>query len=313
MSEQDFNLNLQSFESFKLTRVLNAGKEMVSLLGSFPPQDGKEADGTSAVVLLKRRKIEENEIPALSSGETQLTLDVQNTCYGFYKAVNLTLPQHFDATVIQPAKQWHIDKYSKQPKILFRETPELYDAITKPYIASHPATDIGWLHQILKKEKEVERILFEDTDSEVGFMFNAFAPAEKVREDIKNDPETFQALVLVNRSDLTSIRSLEPAHLPLLRNIQTKVCAYATTNLGISSSHLRLFFHYKPTYFHLHVHVVHVGHEMYINEKDYRLEDVIQNIELMGNYYQRATLPYTLGTNDELFVLYQKHLAGLSK
>lgn len=331
-SVPDYGLNLESLQGFAVQRVLHVSAETVSLLGTFnseqketmeiATQEGKEGAATgdtevqekpvteeeAAVVLLRRKKLCEDDVPALCSISNALTLDVQNTYYGFYKSAVSNIPQCFDVTVIHPAKPWHIAKYSKQESIVFQETPELYKKITEPYIDSHPASEIKWLYQILQKEKEQERLLFEDPDSETGFMFTAFEPAEKCITQTKTMPDNFYSLVLVNKRDLPSIRSLSTAHLPLLKNIRDKVYKYAKETLLVDSHKLRLFFHYKPSYFHLHVHVVHVNHEMHIHLKDYLLDDVIQNIELSPTYYQKQTLSYTLGTNDALYKSYQDHM-----
>lgn len=302
------SLNLKSLEGFALQKVLLITAETINLLGTFPSADEKDksvgqngGQDEIAVILLRRKKLAENDVGVLCSKANVLALDAQNTYYGFYKSQVSSLPHTFDVTIIHPAKQWHIEKYSKQEGILLRETPELFSKITQPYIHSHPASEIKWLYQILQKEKEQERLLFEDSDPDNGFMFTAFQPAEECVAQAKANPDNFYALVLVNKRDLPSIRSLSTVHLPLLRNIRIKVLDYTQRTLGISSHHLRLFFHYKPTYFHLHVHVVHMNHEMHVHEKDYRLDDVIQNIEFLPQYYQRATLTYHLGTNDELY------------
>ena len=45
-------------------------------------------------------------------------------------------------------------------------------------------------------------------------------------------------------------------------SMQSEIYSFARKQLHMVDPELRLrmFFHYKPTYFHLHVHVVHVNH-----------------------------------------------------
>ena len=61
------------------------------------------------------------------------------------------------------------------------------------------------------------------------------------------------------------------------------------------------YFHYQPTFYHLHVHFVHVDKVNTVTRECVSLDQVITNIEMMSDYYQRATLSYKLGTQMPLF------------
>jgi m7GpppX diphosphatase len=79
---------------------------------------------------------------------------------------------------------------------------------------------------------------------------------------------------------------------------------------GISKGRLRCFIHYQPTYYHFHVHVVHVdmieGVGALVGQA-HLLDDVIDNLRTFGsNFYQRKTLTYQLGRNHELAGLISK-------
>jgi m7GpppX diphosphatase len=69
---------------------------------------------------------------------------------------------------------------------------------------------------------------------------------------------------------------------------------------------VRLFLHYKPTYFHLHVHVHHTDGAS-PNHKDHCLHDVIEHLRMDSDYYRKKTLSYKLSTADELYAMYQEH------
>jgi len=92
-----------------------------------------------------------------------------------------------------------------------------------------------------------------------------------------------------------------------LENIRNKINKFVDDKFCKSDTicphdQIRVFFHYKPTYFHLHVHVTHISFVK--NEKDYRLDDVIDNIKLKSDYYQNKTLIYALETEDPLYKSY---------
>lgn len=48
----------------------------------------------------------------------------------------------------------------------------MYKDVTRPHIEALPAAAAAWVYKILEKKKEVDRLLFEDTDPEVGFMLH---------------------------------------------------------------------------------------------------------------------------------------------
>lgn len=112
-----------------------------------------------------------------------------------------------------------------------------------------------WVYNILDHKKESERIIFEDPCKKLGFI---------LLPDLKWDGktvETFYGLAIVHQLNLKSLRSLTAEHLPLLRNIQTKGVAAIQDKYGLEESQLRIYLHYQPSFYHLHVHFTFVKHE----------------------------------------------------
>ena len=67
------------------------------------------------------------------------------------------------------------------------------------------------------------------------------------------------------------------------------------------------YFHYQPTFYHIHVHFVHVDRTMRDSRENVSLDAVIANIEMVSDYYQRATLAYKVGTETPLFKILVEH------
>jgi len=227
----------------------------------------------------------------------------QNSYYGLYDGkIQEGVPQLFTVWVIYPCAQDHIEKYSEQESILFKETYSFYLQFTKPWIDSRSLVKLEWLYNMLNKTAEQEKLLLEDSDPLNGFLLYAYKEANLA---LKGDIKEFMGLVLCNRKDLKTIRDLNRETLPLLYNIKNKVTQFLDHKLSKPgqrlnpSSQFRIFLHYKPTYFSLHVHISHLDQERKI--KDHELNDVIENIELLPNYYQTKILTYQLGMEDNLF------------
>lgn len=75
-------------------------------------------------------------------------------------------------------------------------------------------------------------------------------------------------LALVQRRDIWSLRDLKKKHVPWLRKLRHEVVkAAAGLQFGgegedgrktVEEDELKCYVHYHPTYYHFHVHVVHV-------------------------------------------------------
>ncbi|KAJ2898249.1 hypothetical protein IWW38_001436, partial [Coemansia aciculifera] len=191
-----------------------------------------------------------------------------------------------------PATQKHIDKHRRQLRMWVSETPKLYASITKPFIESQPASRIQWVYNILSKQVESEHIVFEDPDPVNGFI---------ILPDLKWDAtntDNMYLVAIVHRRDLKSLRDLTSMHLPLLNNLRCKA-AVAAQKYGVQPDQLRLYVHYQPSYYHLHIHITNVlleGKGM-LAGRAHLLDSVIDNIaNIASDYYQRATIPYVLGS-----------------
>jgi hypothetical protein len=78
---------------------------------------------------------------------------------------------------------------------------------------------------------------------------------------------------------------------------------------GLAPSQLRCYFHYQPSYYHLHLHVTAVDYTPPgVNcEKSHLLETVIGNLELEPAHYQRATLSFLVREKEALYRAFSEH------
>ncbi len=84
----------------------------------------------------------------------------------------------------------------------------------------------------------------------------------------------------------------------------------ATTGVypEVERDQIKLYLHYQPTYYHLHVHVVHVALEAGATQavgKAVGLDSIIGQLEVMGGGEEAGmdgvTMCYTLGEESELW------------
>ncbi|CCJ30954.1 unnamed protein product [Pneumocystis jirovecii] len=230
-------------------------------------------------------------------GENGLHLNLigKNDVYHLFSA---TIAEHskekaqFKVTLIYPASETHIKKYSKQSKFRIEETPEIYELYVKPYIQTMKGPKIQWVYNILDHLAEQEHILFKDPDTTNGFV---------VLPDLKWDRKTISALyyiAIINRQDISSLRDLRKEHIPLLLHIKQSALD------SILQKHPEL---HQPSYYHFHVHIAHIdcdtGDGMDIG-KAYLLEEIIDQLEKMPNEitFSHRTFTYFLGEKSDLWV-----------
>lgn len=159
------------------------------------------------------------------------------------------------------------------------------------------------MYNILEHKQETDRIVFEDECRTNGFI---------ILPDLKWDGKTLETLYLiaiVHRHSLKSLRDLNETHLPLLKNIRDKGISIIQEKYGVERSQLRIYLHYQPSFYHLHVHFTYLKYEApgIRCERSHLLDTVIDNIELMPDYYQRATLSFVLNDTHSLFKIYENH------
>uniref|UniRef100_A0A8C2HHK4 m7GpppX diphosphatase n=1 Tax=Cyprinus carpio TaxID=7962 RepID=A0A8C2HHK4_CYPCA len=224
-----------------------------------------------AVVILEKTPIRQNTLSEILMS-SQLKLEMKNDVYSTYQ---LQAPAHLNeikTTVVCPATEKHD-----------------YRNLTLPYISSQ---SFSWVHNILEKKAEVDRIVFENPDPDTGFV---------LLPDFKWDQKQLQDLYLiaiVHRRDVKSLRDLTSEHLPLLTNIRSKGEDAIQRQYGVPLRKLCMYLHYQPSYYHLHFHFTSLEYDAPGVESAHLLSDVIQNLQADSSYYHNRSLAFPLRADD---------------
>lgn len=332
---------LQSLRGFKLSKILNDGKDsasgnVVALLGTFKTglmeTTEEEEESSSVVIKLSRPPIPLDNVEALADAITLYErMPYSGMEYGYYHGVvnNGSSEEKFFAPglsvdVLYPgclkecseeakakllAK--HVSRNQAQRPVVFRENPRAYLKAHLPYIEAIPTSAMGWVYKILNKEKELERLLFDDDDLNDGFLLNTDPkwtthpdPKTTPKEQWMNHPGTRElyCLGLCHRKDVRSLRDLRAAHLPMLRAMAKKGREVIKNTYGLANESLRIFVHYPPQFYHFHVHFTNVSMEHGVSaERAHLLDDVIENIERDSEHYAKRSITCRMGENDELW------------
>ncbi|XP_061331996.1 m7GpppX diphosphatase [Pezoporus flaviventris] len=284
----------------RLRRVLreSARDKAVFLHGEVT---GPSGEGTDALVILEKTPFQEEKLLDLLKKHTKLELRMHNDIYKTYHLYPPPELSEIKTTVVYPATEKHLQKYLRQEVHLVHETWEDYKNITLPYIQSQ-SFSIQWVYNILEKKAEADRIIHENPDPCDGFVL---VPDFKWNQ---NQLDDLYLIALVHRREVKSLRDLTAEHLPLLRNILQEGKEAIMKRFGVPGSQLRIYLHYHPSYYHLHVHFTALGYDApgISVERAHLLTDVIDNLVLDSMYYQKRALTFALQADKALFKRFQE-------
>uniref|UniRef100_A0A8C0MCX1 m7GpppX diphosphatase n=1 Tax=Canis lupus familiaris TaxID=9615 RepID=A0A8C0MCX1_CANLF len=284
----------------------------------FPPREGSlgqpgagmeaavneasgDGGGEDAIVILEKTPFQVEQVAQLLMGRPELQLQFSNDIYSTYHLFPPRQLSDVKATVVYPATEKHLQKYLRQDLRLVQETGSDYKNITLPYLESQ-SLSIQWVYNILDKKAETDRMVFENPDPSDGFV---------LIPDLKWNQQQLDDLYLIaicHRRGIRSLRDLTPEHLPLLRNILREGQEAILQRYQVRGDRLRVYLHYLPSYYHLHVHFTALGFDAPGSgvERAHLLADVIENLECDPEHYQRRTLTFALRADDPLLRLLQE-------
>ncbi|XP_056178652.1 m7GpppX diphosphatase isoform X2 [Falco biarmicus] len=266
-----------------------------------PGVTSPSGEGTDAVVILEKTPFQEEKVLDLLKKHTKLELQMHNDIYSTYHLYPPPELSEIKTTVVYPATEKHLQKYLRQEVHLIRETWEDYKNITLPFIQSQ-SFSIQWVYNILEKKAEADRIIHENPDPCNGFVL---VPDFKWNQTQLDD---LYLIALIHCREIKSLRDLTAEHLPLLRNILQEGKEAITKCFGVPGSQLRIYLHYQPSYYHLHVHFTALGYDAPGSsvERAHLLADVIDNLVLDSAYYQKRALTFALRADELLLKKFQE-------
>jgi m7GpppX diphosphatase len=171
-----------------------------------------------------------------------------------------------------------VNKMRKTEKKIIRETYEDY----LKYIKNRDLEKDRWIYNIIDGTSEQESILYRD---ELCIIIPTYT------WDCKNI-EKMHILCLPTDITLRSIRSLNSSHIPLLEHMKKVSLNIIKHNYDIEEHYIKMFFHYEPSTYHLHIHFVNIAHQEGRSSVEYshELNNVMFNLSLHSEYYKYTVL-----------------------
>ena len=166
----------------------------------------------------------------------------------------------------------------RNEKKIARET---YDEYLK-YIVKRDLKKDQWIYNIIDGTSEKDSVLYRDDLCVVvpTYIWNGKCV------------DKLHILSMPTDTTLRCIRSLNSSHIPLLEHMKKETVKIIRNKYGLDENQLKMFFHYEPSTYHLHIHFVNVSYHDARSSVEYshELNNVIFNLSLYNDYYQRAIL-----------------------
>jgi len=150
------------------------------------------------------------------------------------------------------------------------------------FISAHDFKRESWIYDILHGKKEHDLILFQDEQILIipNYSWNG------------RDLTKMHVLVFAIDTSLHSLRDLTGKHVELLKYIKIKALSTIKESYDLDESMIKMYVHYSPTYYHLHIHFAAVSNNRLRSSTEYshNLDTVTDILEMKSDYYQTVSL-----------------------
>lgn len=190
-----------------------------------------------------------------------------------------------EISITWPAEPSEFNKFLKKDTQIAYETAQDYKLLESKINQN----DCDWIEELFNK------INNGDKSEDDLYHDDKFAFQPDIKWD-KQNINNIYCLAILRDNSLRSIRDLRSKHIALLLYIHDRGLKVMIDKYGIDPQTIRVYFHYHPTYWWLHVHFSSVN---YISrgtciEHAQLLMTVVHNLEICDEYYKRVTLPHSV-------------------
>jgi m7GpppX diphosphatase len=138
-----------------------------------------------------------------------------------------------------------------------------------------------WIYNIIDGISEQDQILYRDDKCIVvpSYVWDS------------TNVNNLHILCLPLDKKLRTIRSLDSSHIPLLLHMRRITLYIIKHKYNLEEDQLKLYFHYDPSTYHLHIHFVNLLVETGSSvEYSHDLDSVINNLYIYSEYYKTLKL-----------------------
>ena len=166
---------------------------------------------------------------------------------------------------------------SKADTFCKKMIPETYQEYLD-FISKRNFNKEQWVYNILDGKAEQDKILYRD---------DKIVVIPNYTWDCKDMSKMYLLVFPIDRS-LKSLRDLNEKHIELLEHCKNKTLEIIKNHYGFDKNDIKMFFHYSPSTYHLHIHFVLISNTECNSSVEYshELSNVIFNLSIKSDYYQ---------------------------
>ena len=158
---------------------------------------------------------------------------------------------------------------------------ETYEEYLK-FIDSYNIEKDKWIYNIIDCICEQDKIIYRDKICIIipTYTFNGI------------DINKLHILSMPIDKSLRCLRDLNGSHINLLLYMKNKTIEIILSKYGLNESNLKIYIHYEPTTYHLHIHFVNIEFTEANSSVEYshEINSIIYNLGIDYNYYQKIIL-----------------------
>jgi m7GpppX diphosphatase len=228
---------MENLLKFKCEEVLaiNETEKILYLLGRVEGAEGE------AIAILTPKLYDHNHLH-FSNVQTIFVNDI-------YARFTAELASAVSVQFIYPINEKLKNKYRVKEASIRFETGEDY-ANKEEETLKRELAHIQWVNNIIEGKSEAERVVFKCPDYLIVPDFKY--------TDLK-ETKKLHLMALFSHPKLHSIRDLTGEHAPLLESVRATIEQVLEEQFGVSYSSVRVYFHYPPTFYRLHIHIMHLS------------------------------------------------------
>ncbi|KAH9411374.1 putative mRNA decapping enzyme [Ordospora pajunii] len=227
-------------------------------------------DAHKAIIVLPNQNVSTELFHQMLQLPKQITQS--NDIYYSYK---VSMPMEINFRVIYPATEEHFKKYRSANKHIVESYNEYLH-----YVENNLHISSNWMANLVNKSGENlnEKVLYDDNEIMI-------VPDYKWSMESR---ASLHILAIFKNEHLRTIRDLDSPDI-LIRAYRNVLDTLATC-FGLGEADVFLFFHYRPTYFRLHLHVININiiHKGIASSAiSIPFHDVVHNLQNYPEYYKR--------------------------
>ena len=140
-------------------------------------------------------------------------------------------------------------------------------------------TNDNWIYNILDGYEEKDNILYSDD------KFIILLPTI-------HDEKKLHLLAFVRDINIRSLRDLNNSHISLLEHIYEKTTIFIESNYGINKNKLKVYIHYHPSTWVLHIHFNLIENTDGASSVEYShsLYNILNILKMKSDYYQTIVM-----------------------